>query len=145
MLAVLGEPIPYFVHALAGAIVDESQNDTVSPEIVDRAYSRRILGDRGSHLFRIYRMGDQSYPRSLLRASEALLREMARSPEGAAESELRKVFEKRTRADASAFEPLIACLQEDFDLVPEDDRWRMRSKVLRDRWALGERWLTEAD
>lgn len=144
MLHVLGEPIPYFVHALAGAIVDESQDDTVSPETVDRAYSRRILGDRGSHLFRIYRIGDQSYPRPLLRASEILLREMARSPEGAAASDLLTIVEKRTPGEAAgSFEPLLACLQEDFDLVFEEGRWRMRCKVLRDRWALRERWLTE--
>lgn len=146
MLEALGEPIPYFVHALADAVAHESGGGAISPDLVDRAYTRRLLGDWGSRLFGIYRLGDQPYPSSLLRPAALILNTIARTPQGAAESDLRGLFAKRARKeDSDRFEPLLACLQEDFDLVSEDGRWRMRNKVLRERWALRERWLTEAD
>lgn len=146
MLEVVGEPIPYFLHALAGAVVEENPHHSpVTPEMVDRAYSQRILGDRGNNFFRIYRIGEQPYPRPLRRAAARLLMEIARAPEGATEATLRETFLRAAPEEQERFEPLLACLQEDFDLVPQDDRWRIRSKVLRERWALGETWLTEVD
>ncbi len=146
MLEVVGEPIPYFLHALAGAVVEENPHRSlVTPDMVDRAYSQRILGDRGNNFFRIYRIGDQPYPVPLRRAAARLLTEIARAPEGSAEETLKKTFLRVARGEQERFEPLLACLQEDFDLILQGGRWRIRSKVLRERWALGETWLTELD
>ncbi len=41
------------------------------------------------------------------------------------------------------YEKLITCLEEDYDLVKSEGSYRMRSKVLADRWRLGEPWLTQ--
>ena len=147
ILSSVGEPIPYFVHALADAVKDETPGrEPILLEAVDRAYAQRLLGDRGNNLFRLYKIKDRAYPEALRRAAAALLSEAARFPAGAEVATLRRAFTSHVPTEeASQFEPLLACLQEDYDLVLTDGRWRMRGKVLRDRWALGEPWLTEAD
>ncbi|MDR3555613.1 MAG: hypothetical protein P4L55_12725 [Syntrophobacteraceae bacterium] len=42
----------------------------------------------------------------------------------------------------SGYRKLMTCLEEDYDLVRIGEGWRMRSKVLAERWRLGEPWLT---
>jgi hypothetical protein len=145
ILEMVGDPIPYFVHALAGALAEEAPSrEPISPEMVNLAYSRRILGDRGQTIFRIYRLSDQPYPAPLRRAAAGMLREIVRSPLGAEKTALRQIFTESTEpGEVEQFESLLSCLQEDYDLVPSDGRWRMRGKVMRDRWSLAEAWLTE--
>ena len=67
---------------------------------------------------------------------------IAREADGAPLSALSQRFDQEGAGDV-AFDSLLACLQEDFDLVEEADRMRMRCRPLRDRWALQEGWLTE--
>ncbi|OPZ02508.1 MAG: hypothetical protein BWZ09_02542 [Alphaproteobacteria bacterium ADurb.BinA305] len=71
-----------------------------------------------------------------------LLRLIAREADGATLDSLRKRFEQEPEREI-ALDSLLACLQEDFDLVQDRDRLRMRCRPLRDRWALQEGWLTE--
>ena len=141
-LAELGGPVPYFVHLLTDAVLAEVGSGLLSKEMVERAYRERVLGPWGNASFRAFRLGGQPYPEELRRTATDLLRMIAREADGAAEPELRKRFERES-AKAVPFESLLACLQEDFDLVDEDGRWRMRCGPLRDRWALEEAWLTE--
>jgi uncharacterized protein len=142
ILDVVGEPIPYFLHAVVNAVVQEVASDPpLTPESVDRAYRERILDEPASELFRVYSLRDRPYPRALVQAASRLLRELAARPDGMETEGLRQVYEKSVPPEeAEKFVPLLSCLQEDFDLVQRGDRWTMRSKVLRDRWLLRDPW-----
>lgn len=144
ILETIGEPIPYWIHALVGALCEEAVGiPSPPPALVRKAYESRILGTRGSGHFKAYRVSEQAYPPALAPHAASLLTEIARSPEGRAESELEALFLDRVpeehRQDLPA---VLACLAEDYDLVAANARWRMRSKVLRDRWLQAEPWLT---
>jgi hypothetical protein len=144
--ATIGEPIPYFLHTVVNAVLQENSDGPVTPAEVDRAYSERVLGTSGNDLFKVYSLRSQPYPPELLRASARLLQELADRPEGVEATELRRIFGRTSSApDEDRFEPLLSCLQEDYDLVEREDRWLMRCKVLRDRWALRVPWLTRVD
>lgn len=142
ILEVVGEPIPYFLHAVVNAVVQEAASDPqLTPESVDRAYRERILDEPASELFRVYSLRDRPYPKALVQAASRLLRELAARPDGIEAKELRQVYEKSVSPEeAERFVPLLSCLQEDFDLVQHEGRWTMRSKVLRDRWLLRDPW-----
>jgi hypothetical protein len=141
-LAELGGPVPYFIHLLTDAVLMDVHVGVLSAESVERAYRERVLGPWANASFKAFSLASQSYPEDLRRVAMDLLRMMARTAEGAPEFELRRRFEQEN-AKTVCFESLLACLQEDFDLVDEDSCWRMRCRPLRDRWALAEAWLTE--
>lgn len=141
ILAEVGAPIPFFLHVLIDAIREKSEESgRLDVETVRAAYRQGLLGSRGNTYFREYTLAHQPYPKSLLEAAGKLLRELAREPAGCSLTRLREVFLKSS-TDETRFEPLLSCLQEDYDLVEDDGRWCMRSKVLRDRWSLEEPWL----
>jgi hypothetical protein len=145
VLAHVGEPVPYFLHAVINAVVEEAAGgDEVSPELVDRAYFERVLGTPGNELFKVYNLRARPYPADVLPGASRLLEALARNPQGVAAAELRRGFASSGSPDSS-FDSLLSCLQEDFDLVEREGRWVMRCKVLRDRWMLGEPWLTRAE
>lgn len=134
--ATVGEPVPYFVSMLIDAIHAEVHGSPPTPAAVQRAYKRRLLGQLGNHVFRLYQLRSQPYPAELRPLAARLLRLLACTPDGV----------ERALLDAEADRPidaLLTCLEEDYDLIREGTRWKMRSKVLRDRWALREGWLTE--
>lgn len=141
-LAELGGPVPYFIHLLTDAVLVDHRLGPLSPEQVDVAYRERVLGPWANASFRAFRLGSQPYPHGLRRVATDLLRMIAREADGAPLPALNQRF-AREASDEVAFESLLACLQEDFDLVEGHDRMRMRCRPLRDRWALEEGWLTE--
>ena len=147
ILEAVGEPVPYFLHAVVNAVLEENlSGDSVTPEVVNRAYTERLLGTFGNDLFKVYSLRDRPYPAELHRGAARLLRELALRPEGVEAGELRRVFIGREETPlAEQFEPLLSCLQEDYDLVERHGLWTMRSKVLRDRWALRDPVLAEVD
>ncbi len=85
-----------------------------------------------------------AYPKEYQRGAAAILRTLARADEPVEESELKRVFlEKTEAADDESFRRMMTCIEEDYDLVLSDERWSIRSKVLAERWRLGDPWLTE--
>ncbi|GEM_PF-5524892 len=141
-LAELGGPVPYFIHLLADAVVLDHRSGPLAQEQVDLAYRERVLGPWANASFRAFSLGHQPYPHGLRRVATDLLRLIAREADGATLDSLRKRFEQEPEREI-ALDSLLACLQEDFDLVQDRDRLRMRCRPLRDRWALQEGWLTE--
>ncbi len=139
ILALIGAPIPFFVHELVNVACGSGEEVTV--EAIRQAYRDGLLGSRGRDTFKVYKLADQAYPGDLVKPAAALLRELAREPVGLSEERLRQLF-VNAGAEDSRFSQLLSCLQEDYDLVEHDDQWTMRSKVLRDRWSLEEPWLT---
>lgn len=148
ILETVGEPIPYFLHAVVNAVVEESPARSLlkDPGLVARAYAERILGPLGNGLFSDFRLRERPYPRELLPAAARLLREFSRTGAGLEIGVLRDLFASETSGvsalEGASLETLLACLQEDYDVTEENGRWRLRSKVLRDRWTLREPWLT---
>ncbi len=141
-LAQVGAPIPFFLHALVDAIREKSrETGSLVIETVRWAYRVGILGSRGNIYFKEYKLDHQPYPPHLRQAASKLLLGVARQPDGITDERLRQDFIANARS-ADDFEPLLSCLQEDYDLIEHDGRWAMRSKVLRDRWSQEEPWLT---
>lgn len=142
ILSEVGAPIPFFLHALVDAAREKSgELGRLDAEVVRRAYRESLLGSRGNDRFKEYRLVNQPYPRSLRKAAGALLRSLAREPEGLSAERLHQIFWE-AGADPRRFLHLLSCLQEDYDLTERAGRWAMRSKVLRDRWSQDEPWLT---
>jgi hypothetical protein len=144
MLAVVGPPVPYFLHALANEICNMTTETTpITASVVRDAYRERVLGSLGNFYFRGYRLANQTYPDHLRGAASSILSLIAHHPDGVPDSQLRRVFvSKAGEPKRDRFEELFPCLQEDYDLVEGPKGWRMRSKALRDRFALSEAWLT---
>lgn len=144
ILAQVGAPIPFFLHALIDAIREKSaETGRLDAETVRWAYRVGLLGSRGTNYFREYKLDHRPYPKRLHKAAEDLLREVARQPDGISTERLRQLFIKNAQAeDKDRFEYLLRCLEEDYDLTKHDGRWAMRSKVLRERWSQEEPWLT---
>lgn len=139
ILAQIGAPIPFFIHQLVNVACERGEEVTV--EAVRQAYSDGLLGSRGRETFKVYKLADQRYPEDLVKPAAALLRELARKPDGLSTDRLHRLF-VNAGADDARFLLLLSCLQEDYDLVDHDGHWTMRSKVLRDRWSLEEPGLT---
>lgn len=131
----LGSPVPYFVHALADAVrADTAPNAAVDADVVRKAYTWRLLASAGNGTFRPFALPQQTYPGQTRQLAFKLLRRIAAGPDGAPHDDL--------VALGPEVEPLLACLSEDYDLVSAEGRVWFRSKVLRDRWARREAWLT---
>ncbi len=142
VLTEVGAPIPYFLHVLVDAIRDQGTGrGQLDAEAVRRAYEEGVLSPRGNSCFREYRLVNQPYPTDLLQAAGDMLLELAQHGDGLPEERLREIFAK-SGSGVEGFQNLLACLQEDYDLVERAGGWVMRSKVLRDRWAQDEPWLT---
>lgn len=140
---LVGEPVPYFLHALADAIQEETTSGShPDPEVVEDAYRERVVGPLGSYLFKAYRLTAHPYPPELRGAAARLLRALAVAEDGVPEPDLADVFKRYSpehRKDQ--FRALMACLEEDYDLVQGEAGWRMRCKVLRDRFRLSAPWI----
>jgi hypothetical protein len=144
ILEETGVSIPYFLHVLVDAILAEAyEPGPLAPEAARSAYRDRVLGPWATHAFKVFRLGAQSYPPPYGQAAGRLLRLLAYDAGGLSLPELQADYAEVSGAEAGRFDALLACLQEDFDLEEVGGRWRFRSKVLRDRWALSEAWLTE--
>ncbi len=133
------DTIPYFVHALAHVATEEAGlRASIEPKDVERAYQDRLLGPPGNHFFRDFLLRERAYPPSYRASASAILKELSRRyPEGVTENRLKALCS----AECDLIR-LLTCLEEDYDLVKTADAWRMRSKVLADRWRIGEPWLT---
>lgn len=137
VLEAIGLPVPYFIHALCDAARMQAGAASIVDEATVRAaYSERVLGPVGNHLFRVYRLDYQPYPETLRGAAAHILTELARSPRGSSHAALAAMC-RRAWPDAVAQLPsLLACLSEDYDLEEDGRRLRFRSKALRERWLL---------
>ena len=144
VLAEVGLPVPYFIQALCDSVREEVGGATgiTDPAVVTRVYRKRILGPVGNHLFRVWRLGNQAYPESLLKSAERILRTLAVSSDGATEGELNTAY-LNAGGDDERFKPLLFCMTEDYDLEELAGRWCIRSKVLRERWAVAGSGLIE--
>jgi hypothetical protein len=142
----VGEVVPYFVHVLVDAVCTAHQPGApLDRRLVELAYADRVLGPWGNHVFKAYRLGAQPYPSELRLAAARLLGLVAGSADGASREALKEAFDKIAPSvqEPQVLESLLGCLAEDYDLVEQEGRWRMRCKVIRERWALNEAWLTE--
>ena len=103
VLSHVGEPVPYFVHAVINAVVEEAAaGDEVSPELVDRAYFERVLGTPGNEMFKVYNLRARPYPPEILPGASRVLETLARNPRGIEASELRRNFAVSGSPDASS-------------------------------------------
>ena len=133
------ETVPYFVHALAHYSTEQAgRRREIIVSDVEQAYYDRLLGAPGNVCFRDFILRERSYPNEYRAPASRILKELSRqAPALIAEAGLRELC-----GDACDFDKLMICLEEDYDLVRQGDEWRMRSRVIADRWRLGEPWLT---
>lgn len=133
------DSVPYFVHALAHVTAEEtSLRREIRENDVDRAYQDRLLGPAGNIFFRDFLLRERAYPPAYRTCASAILKRLSREfPSDLGDIELQGLCNA-----GSNYRKLMTCLEEDYDLVRIDGGWRMRSKVLADRWRLGEPWLT---
>ncbi|MBI4703958.1 MAG: hypothetical protein HY744_22855 [Deltaproteobacteria bacterium] len=144
VLEHLGAAVPYFVHAFADGLRSAtSPGGAVTRAAVERLHARWVAGSAATNVFAGYRLRNQAYARGCHETAKAILDAVARTPEGLPRSELEAAFRSRPPAQAGVtLDVLLPCLCEDFDLIQIDGRWSFRSKLLRERWAQGDRWLT---
>lgn len=136
------DPIPYFIQALVNETITETGiRNKLEGNDVANAYYDRLLGPVGNIYFRDFLMREKIYPKLCKPCASRVLKILARQyPHPVLESEIRDYF-----TTDCVYEKLMSCLEEDYDLVRSDDGFRLRSKVLADRWRLGEPWLTKED
>jgi len=133
------ETVPYFVQALASYTAEQAgRRCDIGEDDVERAYYDRLLGPSGNVCFRDFILRERAYPGSYRSCASPILKQLSRqAPAVVAEHELKRLC----KGDCE-FDKLMTCLEEDYDLVRTGDGWRMRSRVIADRWRLGEPWLT---
>ena len=133
------DSVPCFVHALAHVTAEETGlRREIRENDVDRAYQDRLLGPAGNIFFRDFLLRELAYPPPYRICASAVLKRLSRQfPSAVGDVELQGFCDS-----GSNYQKLMTCLEEDYDLVRVDDGWRMPSKVLADRWRLGEPWLT---
>lgn len=134
------DSIPYFIHALAHETSAEAgTRKALNANDVQNAYYDRLLGPTGNIFFRDFLLREKAYPKPCRPCASAVLKALSCGfPQSFPEKELRAMFTLECE-----YEKLITCLEEDYDLVKSKGSYRMRSKVLADRWRLGEPWLTQ--
>jgi len=133
------DTVPYFVHALAHYTTEQAgRKQSIVAADVELAYYDRLLGPPGNICFRDFILKERCYPDEYRACASLILKDLSRRmPETVSEADLKLHCD-----DNCDFGKLMTCLQEDYDLIQENDAWRMRSRVIADRWRLGEPWLT---
>lgn len=134
VLERIGAPVPYFLQGLVHHTLAEGRT-AVDVAAVDRAYRRRLLDVEGNEFFRPFRLKERGYRGEWLAPAARVLARLARSDAPASAAELRALV-------PADFDGLMAALAEDYDIVENEAGFALRSKVLRERWALRESWLT---
>lgn len=133
------DTIPYFVHALVHVTAEEAgPHAAVTEAHVESAYLDRLLGPSGNIFFRDFILRERAYPAEYHAGASKVLQRLTGSfPDPVAFDEL-----KSSCLPDGDLRKLMTCLQEDYDLVEQAGAWRMRSRLLADRWRVGEPWLT---
>ena len=133
------DSIPYFVQALTHYSSEQSGHRRVIQDTdIETAYYDRLLGPSGNIFFRDFILRERTYPEEYRSSASSILKCLSQAvPKDVTEIKLRKLCQSEC-----SFEKLMTFLEEDYDLVRSSDRWRMRSRVIADRWRLGEPWLT---
>ncbi|MBT9545303.1 MAG: hypothetical protein IV090_07940 [Candidatus Sericytochromatia bacterium] len=133
------ETIPYFVQALASYTCEQAGlRKEITTEDVEEAYYNRLLGPAGNVCFRDFILRERTYPKEYRLSASNILKHLSKmAPAIVTEEDLQKLCK-----GGCELKKLMTCLEEDYDIVPEGSGWRMRSKVIADRWRLGEPWLT---
>lgn len=132
------ETVPYFVQALASYAAEQAgRKQEISADDVELAYYDRLLGPAGNVCFRDFILRERSYPGDYRKCASPILKKLSQATAVVADEDLQMLCK-----GGCDFKKLMTCLEEDYDLVHENNNWRMRSKVIADRWRLGEPWLT---
>ena len=133
------ETVPYFVQALASYTAEQAgRTPQIDEKDVEPAYYDRLLGPQGNVCFRDFILRERTYPGDYRSSASPILKQLSRAaPSVIADEELQGLCK-----EGCDFEKLMTCLEEDYDLVRTEKGWRMRSRVIADRWRLGEPWLT---
>jgi hypothetical protein len=135
------DTVPYFVQALASYTAEQAgQRQEISTSDVELAYYDRLLGPQGNVCFRDFILRERAYPDDYRKCASPILKKLSQSQVVISEDELLQLCKA-----GCDFNKLMTCLEEDYDLVHEAAGWRMRSRVIADRWRLGEPWLTVGD
>ena len=139
ILEILEEPIPYFVQIMVSSLLNEirSSNTSISPEIVEQVYKKRVLGvecrSYFEHYFQrlsIYYSPEESNIAKKLLKEIALRRKMSRS-------ELFKAYSVLAGSnDIERFNFLVSDLENDFYLKLDEEtgNYTFATKVLQDLW-----------
>lgn len=133
------DSVPYFVQALTSYAAEQTgMRRVISSDDIEQAYYDRLLGPQGNVCFRDFILRERAYPDEYRASASAILKHLSQqAPSTAQDTELQQLCKQ-----GCEYEKLMTCLEEDYDLVHGENGWRMRSRVIADRWRLGEPWLT---
>jgi hypothetical protein len=132
------DSVPYFVQALASYTAEQAgQRKEIKVTDVNNAYYDRLLGPTGNNFFRDFILRERAYPDDYRKCASPILKKLSQTDGVVAEAELQTLCKA-----GCDFNKLMTCLEEDYDLAHENNGWRMRSRVIAERWRLGEPWLT---
>lgn len=134
VLERIGAPVPYFLQGLVHHALAEGRA-AFDVEAVDRGYRHRLLDVEGNEFFRPFRLKERGYRPDWLAPAAKVLARLARSEAPVLAAELHALV-------PAEFDALMAALAEDYDIIENEGHFSLRSKVLRERWALRESWLT---
>jgi hypothetical protein len=142
LLALLGPPVPYFIHMLFSQLAQlpAAKRQPVSAQALDEVYNQRVLGPTCKHYFDHYRTRLARYGKDVERTAVSVLRAVAAAHRVSA-SALYDVYRKArgVEADDIEFAELVADLQCDWylELDPHTNEYYFLLPVMRDWW---QRW-----
>ena len=131
--------IPFFIKLLVKYVAEEIQEQsvTLSPDVINDAYHKKVLGLHGREYFRHY-FTRLDYYRELGFGivAQIILDELAKR-EVIPLNELRQIFFNATKSNnADKFNDLIARLENDFYIIidPVSKKCKFHTRVLMDLW-----------
>jgi len=139
-MEILEVPVPFFIQILVSESIREAerQGKPLSAEIIEKAYSERVLASYNRTYFEHYytRLKEYYSPEDA-NVAKAILRELARRRE-MSRDELWSLFQilSEGKGDEEKFSYLLSDLENDFYIQfdPASGSYRFATKVLRDWW-----------
>jgi hypothetical protein len=140
LLACVEPAIPFWLQVLVWELVqDPGRRRAITSADVRRAYTERVIGNAGRHLFQPYEERLGRYEPGPALAAKRILSHLARMPadQCVQRATLGAIFAQTTGDDApETFDATFADLQSEFYITwdPDTDCARFAHKVLRDWW-----------
>jgi hypothetical protein len=141
LLALLGPPVPYFIHLLFSQLdqLPPHQRQLLTYDVLEATYRERVLGPACKRYFDHYETRLARYGKPVQRAAVAVLGAIAEAPlERVGATALYETY-RRARgrdADEREFDELLADLECDWYVVldPTTNEYHFLLSVMRDWW-----------
>lgn len=138
MLALLGNPIPYFLHLFLDALCRAcKENKSLSPEEIESVYFHHLLGSGSKRYFEsITRQLERyrQYGGRIKAAAKSVLDKLAIGENPVPREELKTTWQERT-GSSKGFDVILDLMHDDFYLkTDEHEHVFIHSKLIKEWW-----------